>query len=140
VYNEAKPPSSNQQFVGSKPRIGGLVVKLAVAIHHRTVSASPGFDSRPMQLVEFLFFGSWILWTIVVKVGWKRKKNFGILIRAHCATPNSFFACCATCTATCPPRVFETRHLFSATRPLRGDVCLAHNALAHRIRSSSPRS
>ncbi|KAL1795520.1 hypothetical protein ACET3X_005744 [Alternaria dauci] len=30
-------------------RIGGLVVKLAVAILHRTVSASPGFDSRPMQ-------------------------------------------------------------------------------------------
>jgi hypothetical protein len=29
--------------------IGGLVVKLAVAILHRTVSASPGFDSRPMQ-------------------------------------------------------------------------------------------
>ena len=29
--------------------IGGLVVKLAVAIHHRTVSASPGFDSRPMH-------------------------------------------------------------------------------------------
>jgi hypothetical protein len=25
------------------------VVKLAVAILHRTVSASPGFDSRPMQ-------------------------------------------------------------------------------------------
>ena len=32
-------------------RIGGLVVKLAVAILHRTVSASPGFDSRPMQRV-----------------------------------------------------------------------------------------
>ena len=32
-----------------KPRIGGLVVKLAVAILHRTVSASPGFDSRPMH-------------------------------------------------------------------------------------------
>ena len=26
----------------------------------------------------------------MVKVGWKRKKNFGILIRAHRATPNSF--------------------------------------------------
>jgi hypothetical protein len=30
--------------------IGGLVVKLAVAILYRTVSASPGFDSRPMHL------------------------------------------------------------------------------------------
>ena len=31
--------------------IGGLVVKLAVAIHLRTVSASPGFDSRPMHFL-----------------------------------------------------------------------------------------
>ena len=34
--------------------IGGLVVKLAVAILHRTVSASPGFDSRPMQALFLL--------------------------------------------------------------------------------------
>ena len=33
----------------SKNRIGGLVVKLAVAKPHSSVSASPGFDSRPMQ-------------------------------------------------------------------------------------------
>ena len=30
-------------------RIGGLVVKLAVAKLHSSVSASPGFDSRPMH-------------------------------------------------------------------------------------------
>jgi hypothetical protein len=33
----------------SNHRIGGLVVKLAVATLYRTVSASPGFDSRPMH-------------------------------------------------------------------------------------------
>ena len=37
-------------------RIGGLVVKLAVAILHWTVSASPGFDSRPMHYLLWLFF------------------------------------------------------------------------------------
>ena len=37
-------------------RIGGLVVKLAVAIHW-TVSASPGFDSRPMQALFFCCCG-----------------------------------------------------------------------------------
>jgi hypothetical protein len=36
------------------------VVKLAVAILHRTVSASPGFDSRPMQVAVF-FLSSWTL-------------------------------------------------------------------------------
>jgi hypothetical protein len=38
-------------FIKSHDCIGGLVVKLAVAILHndRTVSASPGFDSRPMH-------------------------------------------------------------------------------------------
>ena len=36
------------------------MVKLAVAILHRTVSASPGFDSRPMQLLTFFLF-SWTL-------------------------------------------------------------------------------
>ena len=35
-------------------RIGGLVVKLAVAIHHWTVSASPGFDSRPMHFASIV--------------------------------------------------------------------------------------
>jgi hypothetical protein len=35
--------------ISSKNRIGGLVVKLAVAILSRTVSASPGFDFRPMH-------------------------------------------------------------------------------------------
>jgi hypothetical protein len=40
-------------------RIGGLVVKLAVAIHHRTVSASPGFDSRPMHFASIVDCGRW---------------------------------------------------------------------------------
>jgi hypothetical protein len=40
-----------QQSWGSSHRIGGLVVKLAVAIRDRISndSASPGFDSRPMH-------------------------------------------------------------------------------------------
>jgi hypothetical protein len=42
--------------VPSLSRIGGLVVKLAVAICSRATSASPGFDSRPMQLLSFCFF------------------------------------------------------------------------------------
>jgi hypothetical protein len=40
---------ANTSITPSISRIGGLVVKLAVAILHRTVSASPGFDSRPMH-------------------------------------------------------------------------------------------
>jgi hypothetical protein len=41
IFVNFKFPSSNHRI-----SIGGLVVKLAVAI---TVSASPGFDSRPMH-------------------------------------------------------------------------------------------
>ena len=39
--------------------IGGLVVKLAVAIHNWTVSASPGFDSRPMHFASIVDCGRW---------------------------------------------------------------------------------
>ena len=49
-FKHPNSPSSNHLIVQtSNISIGGLVVKLAVAILHRTVSASPGFDSRPMH-------------------------------------------------------------------------------------------
>ena len=49
--------------------IGGLVVKLAVAILTRTVSASPGFDSRPMQqyfLPLYCSIMGKIEWTLLI--------------------------------------------------------------------------
>ena len=49
VYIYTNLSSLYQLHISSITSIGGLVVKLAVAIHHRRVSASPGFDSRPMH-------------------------------------------------------------------------------------------
>jgi hypothetical protein len=49
----------------SNYRIGGLVVKLAVAKHVQCpVSASPGFDSRPMHsdLLFSLILVVWLWW------------------------------------------------------------------------------
>jgi hypothetical protein len=44
------------------------VVKLAVAIHYRTVSASPGFDSRPMQAIFFVLVALFLVVVVVVVV------------------------------------------------------------------------
>ena len=53
--------------------IGGLVVKLAVAIHW-TVSASPGFDSRPMHFAVvaeplLLLVLVWYRWMVLKFAG-----------------------------------------------------------------------
>ena len=53
VYEPSIYSSFHQIIHLNDSRIGGLVVKLAVAILHRTVSASPGFDSRPMHYALF---------------------------------------------------------------------------------------
>jgi hypothetical protein len=55
MLQSGKLPSNHmKQLSPSTFCIGGLVVKLAVAILQRTVSASPGFDSRPMQVFFFV--------------------------------------------------------------------------------------
>jgi hypothetical protein len=57
MYQNHFLPSNHQFLVveTASLSIGGLVVKLAVAI---PVSASPGFDSRPMQSYFLPFFAS----------------------------------------------------------------------------------
>ena len=72
------------------------MVKLAVAIHHRTVSASPGFDSRPMHFAVASACNINVASIFALMEQWVEMSNFNTELSFFAKQHHSWMARCNT--------------------------------------------